>query len=92
MKPHVGISNSRAFFGRHGNLTMVGSDATRVPDREAGRNQPSRFLTKYVCAEMERLFGASECRITHEWSGTVSYTPDEYPLVGIFDGNRLKGI
>ena len=37
MKPLVGISGSRAFFGRHGHDTMIGSDTTRVPDREAGR-------------------------------------------------------
>ena len=37
MKPNVGISNSYGFFGRHGNQTMVGSDATLVPDHEASR-------------------------------------------------------
>lgn len=26
--------------------------------------------------------------VTHEWSGTVSYTPDEYPIVGLMDGHR----
>ena len=85
MKPHVGISTSSGFFGRHHGKTMVGSDATRVPDHEAGRIQPSRFLTKYVCAEMNNHFGPSDYRITNEWSGTVSFTPDEYPIVGAFD-------
>ena len=37
MKPNVGISNSYGFFGKHGNQTMVGSDATLVPDHEASR-------------------------------------------------------
>ncbi len=88
MMPHVGISGSRAFFGRHGNETMIGSDATRVPDREAGRIQPSRFLTHYLCTELEAAFGRAPYTITNEWSGTVSYTPDEYPVVGVIDGKR----
>ncbi|MBP87723.1 MAG: hypothetical protein CMJ64_13540 [Planctomycetaceae bacterium] len=86
MKPHVGISGSRGFFGRHGGETMIGSDATRVPDREAGRIQPSRFLTHYLCTELQTAFGRAPYTITNEWSGTVSYTPDEYPVVGVFDG------
>ena len=24
--------------------------------------------------------------LTNEWCGTVSYTPDEFPIVGCFDG------
>ena len=89
MKPHVGISNRYGFFGRHGDQTMIGSDATRVPDREAGRIQPSRFLTHYLCMEMQKAFGRAPYTITHEWSGTVTYTPDEYPIVGSVDGKRL---
>ena len=88
MKPHVGISGARAFFGRHGDETMIGSDATRVPDHEAGRIQPSRFLTHYLCAELQKAFGRANYTITNEWSGTVSYTPDEYPVVGLVDGLR----
>ena len=88
IKPHMGISNSRAFFGKHGSKVMVGSDATRVPDHEAGRVQPSRFLTKYICGEMENAFGTSQYHVTNEWSGTVAYTPDEYPIVGLIDGKR----
>lgn len=89
MKPHVGISGSRAFFGRHGNETMIGSDATRVPDREAGRIQPSRFLTHYICADMQEVYGRAPYTIANEWSGTVTYTPDEYPIVGCVDGRQL---
>ncbi len=88
MKPHVGISSSRAFFGRHNRETMIGSDATRVPDHEAGRIQPSRFLTHYLCTELQKAFSRAPYTITNEWSGTVSYTPDEYPVVGVFDGRR----
>ena len=85
MKPHVGISGLRAFFGRHGNSTMIGSDATRVPDHEAGCIQPSRFLTHYLATELQAAFGRAPLTITNEWSGTVSYTPDEYPVVGLVD-------
>jgi glycine/D-amino acid oxidase-like deaminating enzyme len=88
MKADVAISNRRAFFGRHHDRTMVGSDATRVPDHEAGRIQPSRFITKYVLGELQRCFGESPLTITHEWSGTVGFTPDEYPVVGSMDGRR----
>ena len=88
MQPHVGISGMRGFFGKHRDKVMVGSDATRVPDHEAGRIQPSRFITKFLLGEMRRYFGASHYHITHEWSGTVSYTPDEYPIVGVMDGHR----
>ncbi len=88
MPPHIGISGTRGFFGKHGDKVMVGSDATRVPDHEAGRIQPSRFITKFLLGEMRRYFGDSRYHITHEWSGTVSYTPDEYPIVGVMDGHR----
>lgn len=86
MKPHVGISGHQGFFGRYGSSVMVGSDATRVPDGEAGRIQPSRFITKFLIGEMREGFGPSRYHVTNEWSGTVSYTPDEYPVVGLMDG------
>ena len=88
IRPRVGISGTRGFFGKHGDRVMVGSDSTRVPDREAGRIQPSRFITKFLLGEMQRYFGPSHYHVTHEWSGTVSYTPDEYPIVGVMDGHR----
>ncbi len=88
LRPHVGISGTRGFFGRHGVRVMAGSDATRIPDREAGRIQPSRFITKFLLGEMKRYFGDSRYQVTHEWSGTVSYTPDEFPIVGSIDGKR----
>ena len=72
----------------YGSSVMVGSDATRVPDREAGRIQPSRFITKFLIAQMREGFGLSRYHVTNEWSGTVSYTPDEYPIVGLMDGKR----
>ena len=87
MKPHVRNSSSHAFFGRHGKSVMVGTDATRVPDHQAGRVQSSHFLTKFCIAEMKRRFGAFEYHVTNEWSDSVTYTPDEFPVVGLMDGN-----
>lgn len=88
IRPHVGISGTRGFFARHDDALLVGSDATRIPDHEAGRNQPSRFVTKFVLGELARYYGPYACEITNEWSGTVSYTPDEYPIVGVMDAHR----
>ena len=88
MKEHIGISGSWFFAGRYGRRVLFGSGGSRVPDEEAGRNRPSRFLTKFVAAEIERYFGPYRLRMTNEWSGTVGYTPDEYPIVGPFDGKR----
>jgi glycine/D-amino acid oxidase-like deaminating enzyme len=88
MKCGVGISSDRAFYGRHRNGILFGSDATRVPDNEAGQNRPSRFITSFVITEMESQFSIKELCVTNEWSGTVSYTPDEFPLVGLMDGKR----
>ena len=89
MKANVGISSDRAFFGRHGNGILFGSDATRVPDHEAGRNQPSRFITRFLLTEMKPQFNVQRVEVAHEWSGTVSYTPDEFPIVGLMDGKRM---
>ena len=88
MRPHIGMSNQRGFYARHDDQIMVGSDATQVPDREAGRIQPSRFITKYVLAELKKLYGHSTYTLRNEWSGTVTFTPDEYPIVGLMDGKR----
>ncbi len=89
MKGGVGISGDRAFFGRHGDGIIFGSDATRVPDHEAGRNQPSRFITRFLLTELKPLFDVRRVHVSNEWSGTVSYTPDEFPLVGLMDGKRM---
>jgi len=89
MKAGIGISSDRAFYGRHGDQVLFGSDATRVPDREAGRNQPSRFITSFALTEMRAHFGVDRMHVTNEWSGTVSYTPDEFPIVGTMDDKRM---
>jgi len=88
MKKHVGISGSWFFAGRYGQRVLFGSGGSRVRDEEAGRNRPSRFLTKFGAGEMLRHFGPYELEMTNEWSGTVGYTPDEYPIVGTIDDKR----
>jgi glycine/D-amino acid oxidase-like deaminating enzyme len=89
MRPGIGISGDRAFFGREERGVIFGSDATRVPDREAGRNQPSRFITRFLLTELKRQFSVARIHVSNEWSGTVSYTPDEFPIVGLMDEKRL---
>jgi glycine/D-amino acid oxidase-like deaminating enzyme len=69
---------------------LIGSDATRVPDREAGRIRPSRFITKFLAGEMKRYYQDDpyHYHVTHEWSGTPGFTPDEFPVVGLLDDKR----
>ena len=91
MAMHVGLSGKSAFFGRHelagqGAGVMVGSDATRVAPEHAGRNAPSRFITKFCLAEMWNYFDPAPVHVTHEWSGTPGFTVDEFPVVGRLDG------
>jgi glycine/D-amino acid oxidase-like deaminating enzyme len=88
LKPFMGVSGTYGFYGRHGNTIMVGSDATRVPDHQAGRIQPSRFLTKFCIAQLKKVYGPFDYQVNNEWSGTVTYTPDEFPVVGTMDGKR----
>ena len=88
LRPHVAASTPLGFFGRHDNGMLFGSDATRVPDEDAGKIQPSRFITKFLLGLAPQLFGRSRIHVTNEWSGTVSYTPDEYPIVGLMDEKR----
>jgi glycine/D-amino acid oxidase-like deaminating enzyme len=86
MKPHVGLSGRRGFFGRHGDdKVLVGSDSSRVPAHRANCNNPSRFLTKFLMGELHRYFGRSHVHVTHEWSGTPGFTDDEFPVVGLLD-------
>ena len=85
MKPHIGISGAWMFCGRYGRRVLFGSGGSRLPDQQAGRNRPSRFLTKFVASELKRLYGPYRLHMTNEWTGTVGYTPDEYPIVGRID-------
>ncbi|MAE67091.1 MAG: hypothetical protein CMJ18_22760 [Phycisphaeraceae bacterium] len=88
MPPYIGLSAAWFFGGRYGKRVLFGSGGPRRADDEAGRNDPSRFLSRFVGAELARYYGPYRLEMTNEWSGTVSYTPDEYPIVGVFDGKR----
>ncbi len=89
MKEGVGISGKQGFYGHHSEGVLFGSDSTRVRDEEAGKNQPSRFITHFLLSQMRQYFGVRRIGVSNEWSGTVSYTPDEFPLVGLMDDKRL---
>jgi glycine/D-amino acid oxidase-like deaminating enzyme len=86
MKPHIGISGNWWFCGRYDQRVLFGSGGSRLPDREAGRNRPSRYLTKFVAAQLAQAYGPFQLHLKNEWSGTVGYTADEYPVVGLVDG------
>ena len=88
MKAGVAISSLNGFFSRQPGGMLLGSDESRVPHHKAGVNQPSRFITRFLLAEMLEHFGTSPVCITHEWSGTPGFTEDEFPIVGVFDGHR----
>ena len=88
MKPHIGISGPWFFAGRYGQRVLFGSGGSRVCDEEAGRNRPSQFLTKFVAAQLKRCYGPFQLHMTNEWSGTVGYTPDEFPIVGVVDDKQ----
>src|SRR5262249_5866360 len=76
MTSEVTISSSKGFFDRRGEIIVFGSDETRVADKRAGQNRPSRFITQFVLGEIRRHFGRFTTKLTHEWSGTVGFTPD----------------
>ena len=88
MKSDVGLSAGVAFFGRVDEGVLFGSDGTFVPYDHAGRNRPSRFITKFLIGEVHRYFGQSEMKVTREWSCTAGFTDDEFPIVGLIDGKR----
>ena len=89
MKQGIAISTPQMFFSRTKDGILLGSDMSVVPDKEAGSNQPSRFITKYVGAFLKPFFGINQLQVTNEWSGTVGMTPDEFPLIGLQDNKRL---
>ena len=82
------ITGKFFFGGRRDQTLFIGTDSTRVPDHLAGCNKPCRFLTKFALSEYKRIYGAFSWRLTNEWSGTVGYTPDEYPLIGRLDDHN----
>lgn len=88
MKPNIVLSATKAFWERHGDKTLFGSDFTRLPWQLAGQNKPSRFISKFFLGHMKELYGPYRLHVTHEWSGTVGRTADEFPMVGVMDGKR----
>ena len=90
MKPQVAVSGPLGFYSRVAEGGMVfGSDNTPVPPEKAGLNQPSRFITRLQCTEIGKHWGAAPQRVTHEWTGTTSTTPDKYPVIGLMDEQGL---
>ena len=75
MQQGVAISTPQMFFSRTKDGILLGSDMSVVPDDEAGSNQPSRFITKYVAAFLKPFFSIKDIQVTNEWSGTVGMTP-----------------
>jgi glycine/D-amino acid oxidase-like deaminating enzyme len=88
VKPNVPFSGSTFFSVRHGGGILFGSDETPLTAGEAGHNRPSRFITAFVAAQLGLRFGGFPLRVTNEWAGSVGFTPDEYPIVGVMDGKR----
>lgn len=82
------VSGALWFGDRRNDHVLFGTDATRIPDAAADQNRPSRFLTKFTLGEMMAYTGPFAMEVTHEWSGAVGFTADEYPLVGLIDGKR----
>ena len=68
---------------------MLGSDNTAVSPRRAGRSEPSRFITRYCCATVVTNWENAPMRVTHEWTGTTSTTPDKFPVIGSMDGRGI---
>ena len=86
----VGVITGLGFFSKiPKGGTVFGTDHSPVKPDEAGRIDPSRFVTKFMCAELSRLWGAIPMRVTHEWTGSVGVAPDWFPVVGPMDDDRL---
>ena len=86
LTPQVGISGPLGWYTRVAAGGMVfGSDHTPVGQHQAGMNSPSRFITLYRAAAFGENWTPEELRVTHEWTGTTSTTPDKFPIVGLLD-------
>ena len=88
MKPDLVIAGPKAFWAREGESVLFGTDSTIIPYQKAGQNKPSRFLTKFFLSHMSEMYGPSKVHVTNKWSGSVSYTKDEFPVIGKLDGKR----
>ena len=90
MKTGVGVTGPLGWFSRLAGGGMIfGSDNTPVTTSEIDQTRASRFITRVRCAAIGRIWGRAPIRVTHEWSGVTSDTPDKYPVVGSLDGHRL---
>jgi glycine/D-amino acid oxidase-like deaminating enzyme len=87
LKPNITVSSSTWFGERRGNRIIMGSDETYLPDRLAGQNRPSRFITTFVLAEVQRFAGPFPMEVQNEWSGSVGFSADQFPMVGLMDGH-----
>lgn len=88
MKPRVAMGGANSWFGKHPDGVILGTGGIPLDYTQAGRIRPSRFLTSYVIAEVQDMFGHSPMHVFREWSCTAGFTNDEYPIVGVLDGKR----
>jgi len=84
----VTVSGALWFGDRRCNDLLFGTDSTPIPDSAANQNKPSRFLTKFALGELQACTGPFAIEVTHEWSGAVGFTADEYPVIGLMDAKR----
>jgi len=86
----VGIITGLGFFSKISQGGAIfGTDHSPVKPHQAGRIEPSRFVTKFMCAEMSRMWGPTPMTVTHEWTGSVGVAPDWFPVVGTMDDHNL---
>ena len=62
-----------------------GTDNHRVPLRQSGWNDPSRFVTMYMSAETISQWPDARFTVLREWTGTVGQAPDKAPIVGVMN-------
>lgn len=86
----VNVSNKLGFYARtRAGGVLFGTDHSRITPAEAGGNEPSRFITRLMCAEMGDQWDSGPTRVTHEWTGSVGVSPDWFPLIGPMDDHGL---
>lgn len=88
MKPRVGMGAANSWFGKLHDGIILGSGGLRLDYTLAGLIRPSRFMTKYIIAEIQNTFEHSPMHVFREWSCTAGFTDDEYPVIGVMDGKR----
>jgi glycine/D-amino acid oxidase-like deaminating enzyme len=83
MVPGMGVLGPLGWFHprREGGF-LFGSDNVRIPLHQVEGNDPSRFITLFMCSEATRLWPPDSFTVVHEWTGTVGLAPDKFPVVG----------